>query len=382
MRVVLLAAVVGMTLLAPTLGADRLILRDLTILNDRSVVSFDEDGVRLDDDTLLTWDRVERGTVASDKQAAFDRLRREIGQPLYRLRLRLKVGDDLGLVEPAEALTPHFADRDSASAYLVQRALMRGYIASGRREAAVAPYIRCLAYVWNQAKGRPELPAEQRISIDPETGVTAELLPVWFDSQGAQEALAGVRQAAARMPEPRPDALRIYFASLAAAAGDGVTAERGIAGIGATDTTKEATERSAGWRDTLRLSLDVQSPMVNPAVDQLEARLETLSPLCRPLASYWIGLARLRSDQTETQLDGVLRLLHIPAEFEAEQPELAGAALAAASVALEKLDDQASAAAALRRELATRYARTRAATQFGKSRPSPASSSPSTPEPP
>lgn len=360
MRVVLLATVVGVMLFAPALGADRLILRDLTILNDRTVVSFDEYGVQLDDDTLLTWDRVERGTVAADKQVEFDRLRGEIGQPLYRLRLRLKVGDDLGLVEPAESLAPRFTDHDGASAYLVQRSLMRGYIASGRREAAVAPYLRCLAHVWNQSSGRPELPVEQRIRIDPDTGMTPELLPFWLDVEAAKDVMAEVRQVAARMPEPRPDGLRIYFASLAVAAGDGVTAERAIAGIGASDSTKDALERSSGWRDTLRLSLDINSPDVGPTVDQLEAKLDQLAPLCRPLANYWIGMARLRSDQTETQFQGVLRLLHIPALHEADQPELAGAALAAASDALEKLGDKAG-AAALRRELATRYARTRAA---------------------
>ncbi len=360
MRGALFSTITWAIVALPAAAADRLILRDLTILNDRKVVSFDEDGVRLDDESLITWDRIERGTVASDKQAAFDRLRDEIGQPLFRLRLRLKVGDDLGLVEPAEALAERFAQRDSASAYLVNRALMRGRIVGGRREAAVEPYLRCLAYVWNQPGGRPELSIEQRMRIDPQTGLTSELVPVWFDLAAAKAALPGVRQAAARMPEPRPDALRIYFASLLAAVGEGPTAERAIAGIGAQETAPDAIAQATSWRDTLRVAVDVQAAADGPSVDQLETRLDALSPLCRSVALYWIGVARLRSSQAEKQLDGVLYLLHLPATLETQQPELAAQAIVAAIGALEKLDDRAG-AAALRRELATRYARTNAA---------------------
>lgn len=375
MRAVWVASVASAALCASicgaldSCGADRIILRDLTILGDRSVVSFDEDGVRLDDDTTLTWDRIERGSVSSDKQAAFDQLRDEIGRPLFQLRVRLRVGDDLGLVEPAERLAARFAERDGASAYLVQRALMRARLATGRREGAVEPYLRCLAQLWNapQAASSPsaraaELPIELRMRVDPDTGLSLELLPVLFEATAAQAALPGVRQAALRFAEPRPDALRIYFAALAAAAGDAEAAERSISGIAARDGSPEAERRAADWRDVLRLAMDYRAASGGPALTQLAARLDSLSPLCRPVAYHWTGLARLQSSDVESQMDGVLTLLHLPARFGSEQPDLAAAALATAADALEKLGD-ATGAAALRRERISRYARTRALRQ-------------------
>lgn len=360
MRRLLLVILIASTLTCGATAADRLILRDLTILTDRTVESFDEDGVRLDDGTLVTWDRVERGSIAADKQAAFEKLRIEIGQPLFRLRLRLKVGDDLGLAELAESLAPRFAERSGPSALLVQRALMRGRLARGQREAAVEPYFHCLALASSSAGARFEFPVELRMVVESATGLTPELLPVWFDVAAAQAALPGVRQAAARIPEPRPDALRIYFGSLAAAAGDTTAAERAIAGIGATETAPEVVQRGADWRETLRVASDVQAGSGGANVDQLEARIDELPAAARTIARYWIGRARLRSERPEQQRDGVLHLLRLPATLETEQPELAAQALLAAITALERLDDRAG-ATALRRELTVRYAHTSAA---------------------
>lgn len=335
-------------------AADRLILRDLTILRDRTVVRFDEDGVRLDDDALITWDRIERGTIAADRQADFDRLLAELGRPLFRLRLRLKTGDDAGLSEFAEPLAARYAERSGASAYLVRRALMKGRIAAGRREAAVAPYLSCLAAVWNDPSGQADLPPEQRLDYEPATGATAELAPVWFDAEAARSALPDVRRAAAQTPEPRPEAMRIYFATLAAAAGDTALAERAAGGLGA------GVEAIDDWRETLAVALDVKRAADGPAFQRLEARLDRWSPACRPAAAYWTGLALLHAESPDRRLDGVLRLLRLPALDGVRHPELAAAALAAAAAELARQNDAAG-AAALRRELANRYPRSTAA---------------------
>ncbi|MGE3780993.1 MAG: hypothetical protein AB7F89_27640, partial [Pirellulaceae bacterium] len=44
-------------------GADRIVLRNLTVISDRTVASLDVDGVRLDNGSLLTWDEIEKATV-------------------------------------------------------------------------------------------------------------------------------------------------------------------------------------------------------------------------------------------------------------------------------------------------------------------------------
>src|SRR3954470_16967408 len=95
--------------------ADRLILRNLDIVTDRTVTAFDEDGLVLDGareggTDRITWDEVERGKIALD-QPRFDKLLADLGAPLYRIRQRLKVGDYNAAREPAELLYPSFAER-------------------------------------------------------------------------------------------------------------------------------------------------------------------------------------------------------------------------------------------------------------------------------
>src|SRR5438477_10230876 len=91
---------------ATTRAADRLILRNLDIITDRTVTAFDEDGLLLNrpregGNDRITWDEVERGKVALD-QPRFDELLAELGTSLFRIRQRLKVGDNNAAGEPAE----------------------------------------------------------------------------------------------------------------------------------------------------------------------------------------------------------------------------------------------------------------------------------------
>ena len=141
------ALLASLTLANSAHSADRLILRNLDILIDRTVTALDEDGLRLDSPQKngrdrLTWDEVERGVVTLD-QARFDALLKELGPPLYRIRQRLKIGDYEALSEPAELLYPRYASRQGPTAYMVCQATMWSRMALNRREAAVEPYLRC-----------------------------------------------------------------------------------------------------------------------------------------------------------------------------------------------------------------------------------------------
>jgi len=85
---------------------------------DRTVLSVDEDGVRLDGKRpgggdLIPWDEIERGRVSEALQPAFDEYLKELGPFLYRLRQRLKIGDYDGLYDTAEKVYPRFSSRQS-----------------------------------------------------------------------------------------------------------------------------------------------------------------------------------------------------------------------------------------------------------------------------
>ena len=199
------------------------------------MVEIDEDGLRLDaplasGSDRLTWDRIERGTVALD-QPKFDKLLAELGPPLYRIRQRLRIGDYEALLEPSEQVYQQLAARRSQTAYMVCQALMWSRLAAGRREAAVEPYLHCCELLRSGSIRPADLPGERRLAIDPGTALSSELTPVWFDAAAAKAALPEVQQAIRGMTQPRPEGVYVYYATLALAAGEPAEADRVLASL-------------------------------------------------------------------------------------------------------------------------------------------------------
>jgi hypothetical protein len=174
-------------------AADRLILRDLTVVNGRTVTACDEDGARLnealeDGRQTIRWDEILRGKVSAELQERFDELLKELGLPLFRLRQRLKVGDYRALYEPAKNLAPKFLERKSETAYLVAQSLMWGALANGEPEAAVAPYLRAYELIRLNLADPKRLPGDRRLQFDLHSGLCPELKPLWFDKEAAAQA--------------------------------------------------------------------------------------------------------------------------------------------------------------------------------------------------
>lgn len=336
-------------------AADRLILRNLDILTERTVTALDEDGLVLDGPraaggtSRITWDEVERGNIALD-QPRFDQLLEDLGPPLYRIRQRLKVGDYESLEGPAELLYPRFSERKGPTAYMVCQATMWSRLAAGKREAAVEPYLRCFE-LSRAGTARAGLPGERRLQFDAKTAMSPELLPIWFDPEAAKAALPGVQQAIREMTQPRPEGSYIYYASLALAAGEPAELERVLPSI-------RGDEPLAGaWRDILLAQQEVLSGSPGVRTQALRSALDTLPAACRPAALYWLGLAGLQSADEDAIRDGILQLLTLPASYAAQHPDLAAAGLYHAAAALDKLKDDA-AAAAVRHELTSRFGAT------------------------
>jgi hypothetical protein len=329
--------------------ADRIVLRNLDVVDGPTVTAVDEDGVQLDNGTLITWDRIERGRVGESYQAGFDQLLGELGADLYRIRQRLSVGDYEGVLPQAEALEGRYVGRRSDTAYLVFQALMWSRVAVGRREAALAAYLRCFDLLSEAARtGRTvEVPGTRRLQFDPQTGFTPELAPVWFDQSAAAEALPSVGRAISDMVTPPPPAARVYYATLAVAAGVPEKAESARAGLAAHPALAALVEAQL---------LLVQGD-AGRAAHVLEPHLPTFGSDLRSVALYSLGRARVADADTARQREGLLQLLTLPAAYGASEPELAAAAL---YVALHTLADRgdATGSIALRRELLDRYGTT------------------------
>lgn len=350
-RLILLLGAWPLTAL-PAHAADRLILRDLTVIADRTVVACDEDGVRLNEPLangrrMLRWDEIARGRVSEALQPTFDQLREELGLPLFRLRQRLKTGDYRALLAPAQELAPRFIERKSDAAYLVAQSLMWGALANGQREAALAPYLRAVELLRTNVADAKRLPGERRLAFDAQTGLSPELLPLFFDQAAAREAMPQVRDAITAMSVPRPEGTRLYFGALALVAGDQETAGKMLDGW-----TPEA-RSLAELRRIALAQREVLAGTPGAAVAALKAEGAKLLPEYRALAEYWVALATDPQDSVSRQ-DAALDLLGMVVRYGTSQPAIAAAALDRARQLLADAGDAAG-AAALARELAQRY---------------------------
>lgn len=332
-------------------AADRIVLRNLDIISDKTVAGFDEDGVRLDDLSLITWDQIERGKIAPENQAAFDQMLQDLGTHLYRIRQRLTVGDYRDILPHAEAVYPRYVGRKSETAYMVFQALMWARLAVGHREQAVEPYLRCCAYLKSTASPKVSLPGDRRLRYDSATGMTPELQPVWFDAEAAKSSLAGVFRAVAEMQPPRPEGTRVYYGTLALAAGESESAIRVLSGI------EDEHPAMIQLRDIAMAQHEVTIGESGAAIGKLEQNLDKFAPANKPLAVYWLGKSKLQSDDGRVRREGILQLLHLPAVYGKQFPELAAAGLYEAMQAFATANDEDS-RAAVRRELLDRYGQT------------------------
>ena len=191
MRTVLFLVLIWVCLGA-SVHADRIVLRNLDVISDTTVEQFDEDGVRLQDGTVIRWDRIEQGRVGEARQAEFDAMLQQLGEHLYRIRQRLSTGDYPGLLPHAEAVYDRYVGRRSETAYMVSLALMWSRLARGHREAALGPYLNALEILRQAEATGTELavPGSRRLQADQQTGLSPELAPIWFDADAARAVLA------------------------------------------------------------------------------------------------------------------------------------------------------------------------------------------------
>ena len=352
--------VLALHLLSPQADADRIILRSGDFITGKTVKSFDEDGVKLDDGMLVQWQDISRGRVAEDQQSAFDKMLADVGDDLFRIRQRLSVGDYEGLLTHAEAIEKRYAGRTSDTAAMVLHALIWGRLEAGQREAAVAPYLRCYQLFRARRTTKIDLPGERRLQFNPKTGMSPDLLPIWFDKAVAMSAMKEVSTVIRTIPvKQRPAGVYIYFASLATAAGQTKNVSRLLDAVQGDDATL------AEFQNILRAEGELAVGKDGPALEQLRTNVADLSRETKPLALYCLGRAKLKSPDYETQQQAVLDLLRIPALYGKRQPELSAAALFAAMTKLTEMKDVRG-SIAIRGELLSEYGNTYFARQVNR----------------
>ncbi len=339
--------------------ADRLILRDLRLLGNITVIGFDEEGVKVTDNNLIPWHEIELGTVGADKQADFDRLRKELGDPLFRIHQRLKVGDYAGAREPAEAVFDRYKNRESKVAYMVCQAAMWGRLAEGEREAALEPYFCCLRIMKKTARTSEvtQLPGSRSLDYDKQTGLTSDLMPLFFDREKAVAALTPASTAATSIGSSAPDGVLVYMAALAIAAEDFAEAEKWRGKINSGNPTLKQ------WPVILTAQSRIRSGDLIGAQADLQPLIYSFEPWNQPVAWYLLGISGARSSEYLRIENGVLDLLHVPALYGSDHPELAAAALSETYTALKRIQ-QPDQAQDIRRQLMLYYGGTTHAEQL------------------
>ena len=330
-------------------AADKITLRNLEVLRDCTVVSFDADGLvlaaeRANGSKLVTWDEVESLTLES-QQAEAVKLLVEVGPSLYAIQRRLLTGDDESLLAPAEKMAAIFRERRSRSACMVSLALMWGRLAEQRREEALEPWLRSYELLRTRAAKLGDLPGKRRPPFDPATALSWELEPVWFDSAMAKQVFPEVDAFVATMRTPIPEGAKLYLASLALAAGNVEQANALL------DVAYEQ-EKSIALQKILRVQQECVAGKTTGAAEELQNALPKLTEELRPVALYWLGQAGVRSTNSAQREEAFVTLLRIPALHGRRSPDLSAAALFAT---FEHYREDRRLSARLRQELLEKY---------------------------
>jgi hypothetical protein len=234
---------------------------------------------------------------------------------------------------------------------MVMQSVMWGRISAGRREEAVEPYLCCYELLRTRKSAENGLPGERRLRWDPHTGLSPELVPIWFHSELAKKSLPAVFRRVAEMRKPRPDGASIYYATLAIAAGDVDAANKVLAVLNSDHPS------IAELRTIIDAQREVLGGQPGIAVAKLGISVNQMQPDNQPLAWYWMGLSKLRDASMDEKQAGMLQLLRIPALAGRQNPELAAAALFHVMESLAA-QGKASESVAVRRELLERYGQT------------------------
>jgi len=338
---------VGLLLLPAAASADLIILQSTEEV-EGTVTSFDEDGVLMGK-KLIGWGEILDGSVAKEQQPRFNKLLKDVGEDLFRIRSRLKTGDYRGALPHAENVYPRYTSRDSATAYMVFQALMWGRIATGQREAAVEPMLRCYGYLRSHDGDDGNLPGQRKLKYEKASGITPELQMAWLQPQAAKAALPGLVPVIRSLKPPTAGAY-LYYATLAFAAGDSKAGSSVLALAKKLQTTAREKElvTIAGATDA------TLNGVSQAAIVTLTALLDDVSAENRPLNTYWLGYAESNREDTRQKQEGVLRMLTVPAVYGKQFPELSAAALNRAMQVLGATGDV-QASVALRGELRSQY---------------------------
>ncbi|MFK7766121.1 MAG: tol-pal system YbgF family protein [Mariniblastus sp.] len=343
---------------------DRVILRDMTVITNVKVKSFDESQVLLSNGMSLGWDKVFQASVDGDQQNEFERRVNEIGLPIFRMKARLVNGDWHGAAEIANPIVENETRWNNLPPdvlYLAGLAMMNSHLKKGNRDQAVWAFLIASE---NQAAASEEalkIAGTNRLSErECRLKFSTKILPYWLDPNLDEGVAARLTANANSQLKPALGVV-LYLTSMNIELGKFDTAEEwldDLDGLGENEVQI--------WKNVLLARMKQAKGDFAEAKAILESVLSTLAtqkltgiegPRC--VALYYYGLTGLNpkglSDSDRAK--AMLSLLRIPAVYGDTNKSLAAAAVFQ-SAEIAKLRGRDEDAQKLRAQLLRRYPRT------------------------
>ena len=341
-----------------------IVLRDLTLLRNASVIDFDDAGIVLSDGNKLGWDIVLKAQTTPDRQADFDRRIVETGLPLFRLKNRIKNSDWAAAGEIAEPLLTGLSSAaagrlDPDTIYLLHLASMNSRLQRGARADAVWNFIQAASIQETVSPQALRLVGTGRLpDRDTKFQLSQEILPIWFEPKNLEATVAKLMTLIKDGNKPAPG-LVIYLASMKMELGQLQSASE------LTKTLDSVDEEMASWKVVLESRIATTSGDRVKGLAMLERNNHKFAGGAKPVAYYYRGIAALdfrepKGFEDPVDIDrskAILILLRIPALYGDMYRHLSAAAIFQ-SAEITKLRGLRDEEQKLKDELLQRYPRT------------------------
>jgi hypothetical protein len=300
-----------------------------------------------------------RSSLGADHVVPWDRVRRVIPAPqdpqhqrfmaaavdLWRARSRVQ-RNDTALAEPLlERLFEQYRGRTHETALVVAEGLLRCRIARADHVRAVIPALEV-------ARLRRSEVATDAYSMlppvfDADHALCTVLAPAWLPSPLLESLARELESYDAGPDEVVATLAWLYRRSVLSASGTAPAAA----------VTRDLPDHPGVTLLKLAAECVGAQPQRRPAArEQLARRIPALPAWATAWARYAIGRSLLDEAEIERRQQGLVSLIHVPAQFGESQPYLSGLALAYISIGLEQIGDS-QAAAEMRTELQRSYPR-------------------------
>jgi hypothetical protein len=337
-----------------------IVLRDLTLIRNKTVTEYDLKGVTLSDGSKLGWDRILKADVGTERQSDFDAMIKQVGLPIFRLKSRIAIGDWAGAGEMAAQLSDRFEELDRQNQYLISLTRMKLSEMRPGNKNALAYFLKANQLQPQANQQTLKLVGMHRLS-ESETKLqfSNQILPVWFST----DSLSDLADEIVPFVDDRPGAL-IYLASIRIELEQFRVARPLLERLSRFDDPVVSS-----WLTVLKARLLQKEKKLSQAHPILERHRELLGS-SRPAAMFYLGMGYFESHENAAKANaqpgssidedlsrGILAFLGIPALYGDQHAEMSAAALFY-SAKISDLRKRNREAQKLRDELLKRYGQT------------------------